>query len=120
MQAIYKQKGDSIDYTPATDVAAGDVVALQEAGTDNYFAAIAKLDIKAGELGAVAVEGVFRFTSFRSDVQLWSPVAWDVGEQEVVLGNTAGIDVTPLGIVIGVYDDAIDVKLVRGLTYSST
>jgi predicted RecA/RadA family phage recombinase len=53
MKAIYKQKGDSIDYVPAADVAAGDVVVLGD------LVAIAKLDIKAGELGALAVSGVF-------------------------------------------------------------
>ena len=53
MIAIYKQRGESIDYTPAADVAAGDVV------VQNDLIAIAKLDIKAGELGSLAVSGVF-------------------------------------------------------------
>lgn len=53
MTAIYKQRGDSIDYTPAADVAAGDVVILGD------LVGVAKLDIKAGELGALALTGVY-------------------------------------------------------------
>jgi predicted RecA/RadA family phage recombinase len=55
MSAIFKQKGDSIDYTPGADVASGDVVVQGE------LAGVAKLDIKAGNLGALAVTGVFDF-----------------------------------------------------------
>jgi len=43
----------SIDYTPASDVAAGAVVVQGE------LVGIAKLDIKANTLGALAVAGVF-------------------------------------------------------------
>lgn len=53
MTAIYKQKGDSINYVPSADVAAGEVV------VQNELVAIAKLDIKSGELGALATSGVF-------------------------------------------------------------
>ena len=55
MTAIYKQHGDAIDYTPTADVAAGDVVVF------GNLVGVAKLDIKAGELGALAVTGVFDF-----------------------------------------------------------
>ena len=45
-KAEYYQKGDSIDYTPEANVAAGDVVFLGD------LVGVANLDIKAGELGA--------------------------------------------------------------------
>jgi predicted RecA/RadA family phage recombinase len=45
--------GNSIDYTPGADVAAGDVV------VQNDLVGIAKLDIAANALGALAVTGVF-------------------------------------------------------------
>jgi predicted RecA/RadA family phage recombinase len=54
-QAVFVHEGASIDYTPAADVAAGDVVVQGD------LAGVAKLDIKAGKLGALAVEGVFDF-----------------------------------------------------------
>ncbi len=43
----------AIDYTPAADVAAGDVVVQGD------LVGVAKLDIAANTLGALAVDGVF-------------------------------------------------------------
>jgi len=54
-QAVFRHEGNSIDYTPAADVAAGDVVVIGE------LVGVAKLDIKANTLGALAVTGVFDF-----------------------------------------------------------
>ena len=56
MKARYVQRGDAIDYTPMEDVAAGDVVVLS-----GKLVGVAKLDIKAGELGALALVGVYEF-----------------------------------------------------------
>jgi predicted RecA/RadA family phage recombinase len=55
MNVIFKQRGEAIDYTPTADVASGDVVVQGE------LVGVAKLDIKAGNLGALAVTGVFDF-----------------------------------------------------------
>lgn len=55
-QATFVHEGASIDYTPAADVAAGEVVVQGD------LVGVAKLDIKANKLGALAVEGVFDFT----------------------------------------------------------
>jgi predicted RecA/RadA family phage recombinase len=54
-QATFVQEGASIDYTPAADVAAGDVVVQGD------LVGVAKLDIKANKLGALTVAGVFDF-----------------------------------------------------------
>ena len=54
-QAVFVHEGAAIDYTPTADVAAGDVVVQGD------LVGVAKLDIKAGKLGALAVEGVFDF-----------------------------------------------------------
>lgn len=67
MKARYFQRGESIDYTPDTDVAAGDVIRLGK------LTGVAKLDIKAGELGAVALTGVY-------EIGKDSAVAFDAGE----------------------------------------
>ena len=53
MPTEYVQRGESIDYIPAADVAAGDVIVQGE------LVGVAKKDIKADTLGALAVEGVF-------------------------------------------------------------
>lgn len=51
--ASYVQKGDVLDYTPASAVAAGDVVVI---GT---LVGVAPRPIAANALGSLAVEGVF-------------------------------------------------------------
>jgi len=51
--ARFIQEGKSIDYTPQADVTAGDVVVIGD------LVAVAKIDIAAGQLGALAIEGVF-------------------------------------------------------------
>jgi len=53
MNARYVQRGEAIDYTPAADIHAGDVVRL------GRLVGVAKLDIRAGELGALALTGVY-------------------------------------------------------------
>ena len=53
MQADFVQDGTAVDYTPAGDVAAGDVVVQGD------LVGITKRDITAGQLGALAVQGVF-------------------------------------------------------------
>jgi predicted RecA/RadA family phage recombinase len=54
-QAEFVQHGDTVDYTPVADAAAGDVVVQGD------LVGVTKRDIKANTLGALAVEGVFDF-----------------------------------------------------------
>ncbi len=54
--ARFIHDGDSIDYTPGAAVAAGDVVVQGD------LIAVAKLDMAAGQLGALATVGVFDVT----------------------------------------------------------
>jgi predicted RecA/RadA family phage recombinase len=56
-QAILAHEGRHIDYSPATAVAAGDVVVQ-----NGRVAGVANVDIEAGRQGALAIEGVFDFT----------------------------------------------------------
>lgn len=53
--AQFIHDGDSIDYTPGSNVAAGDVVVQGD------LVGIAKVPIPANTLGALAVTGVFDF-----------------------------------------------------------
>ena len=52
-QATFVQEGDAIDYTPGADVAPGVVVVQSD------LIGVAKREIKANTLGALAVTGVF-------------------------------------------------------------
>ena len=66
MNARYVQKGESIDYRPETDIKAKTIVPF------GGFVGITRLDIRAGELGALAVSGVFEVPK--------ADIAIDVGE----------------------------------------
>jgi len=55
MPTRFIQDGDSIDYTPGSAVTAGDVIVQGD------LIGVAKRDIAANTLGALAVEGVFDF-----------------------------------------------------------
>lgn len=87
-KAKYVQRGETIDYIPAADVNAGDVV---QVGT---IVGIAKLDIKAGALGALAIVGAYDFVKGTGAIAFGAPLYWD-GEK----ATTSQTD-TYLGIAI--------------------
>lgn len=78
---IYRQEGCAIDYTPATAKTAGDVV------FHRGLAGVVKTDIEANQLGALTVEGVFRFDKPAGAVAIGQRVFWDAANSEA---NTAG------------------------------
>ena len=71
MSARYIQKGESIDYRPETDVRAKTIVPFPG------FVGITRLDIRAGELGALAVTGVFESPKADEAIDVGDPVYWD-------------------------------------------
>ena len=79
MYARYVQKGDSIDYRPNDTIAAGDVVVIAD------LIGIARLDIPAGMLGALAVVGVFDVVKANTAIPCGSTVYWDAGAKKATL-----------------------------------
>lgn len=82
MQAKFVQEGKSIDYTPVSAVVAGAVVLF---GT---IPCVATRPIAAGELGAVAIEGVFDIVKDNSNIALGDAIYWDADADPV--GGDAG------------------------------
>jgi predicted RecA/RadA family phage recombinase len=70
-QAVFVHEGQSIDYTPSADVAAGEVV------VQGKLVGVARIAIEANKLGALAVEGVYDVTKDSSTVEAGDPVYWD-------------------------------------------
>ena len=71
--------GKAIDYTPGSAVSAGDVVVQGD------LVGVAKLDIAANALGALAVEGVFdvpKAAGGGTAITAGAKVYWDVGDTE--------------------------------------
>ncbi len=102
MTANFKQTGDSIDYTPPSDVAAGAVVVQGD------LVGVTKLPIKAGDLGALAVAGVFDFpkaTGSGSAIPVGSTLYWDVAEQVAKVDSESGANKL-IGKSIAAADDA--------------
>ena len=84
MKARYIQRGESIDYTPAADVAAGDIVKLGK------LIGVAKLDIKPGELGALALVGVYEILSGGLVFAVGDVVSVDPTTGKAVSAGTSG------------------------------
>ena len=77
MGAKFIQEGSAVDYTPFSDVSVGDVVVQGE------LVGVAKLDVKANVLGALAVTGVFDFpktAGVGEAIAAGAKVYWDVAD----------------------------------------
>ena len=77
MTAEFIHDGKSIDYTPSAAVSAGDVVVQGD------LIGIAKIDIPANTLGALAVQGVFDVPKTAGEgeaITAGAKVYWDVAD----------------------------------------
>ncbi len=112
MKARYVQRGESIDYTPSADVAAGDIVKLGK------LIGIAKLDIKNGELGALALVGVYEIPKIGlAEFAPGATVAYDF-ENGFATTAEASPEATPIGYAVAAAaraDANVLVRLEQGL-----
>jgi predicted RecA/RadA family phage recombinase len=112
--AILRQDGERIDYTPGADVSAGDVVVQGD------LLAIASVDISANTLGSLALEGIFEMpkdTGGGSAIAAGKAVYWDATNSVVTEdpddGNNKRIGSTVLAAA-----DADDTVLVALLGHA--
>jgi len=76
--AVMYQEGASIDYTPSSDVSAGDVIVQED------LVGVAKDDIAADELGALAVGGVYFVKKDETEAfAAGQLIYWDVADDNV-------------------------------------
>jgi predicted RecA/RadA family phage recombinase len=104
MDAIFRKEGQSLDYTPVSAVSAGDVIALQ-----NNFYGIAKLDIAANELGALAVNGIYQMAKPAGVINFGAILYWNAGTKQV---QTTPIDNAYCGRAAAAAADADETVLV--------
>ena len=111
MKARYVQRGESIDFIPASDVAAGDIVKV------GSLVGVAKLDIKAGELGALALTGVYevaKATGFA--VAPGIEVGWNPATKQAVAAGASGSVKLGHAVALAAAGDAlVYVRLCQGL-----
>ncbi len=81
-QATYVERGDTIDYTPGSNVAAGAVVVQGD------FVGVAKQPIAANAPGALAVVGTFDVVKAAVQIAAGAAVYWDADGNPV--GGSAG------------------------------
>ena len=94
--------GDSIDYTPAGDITAGDVVVLGD------LLAVAKVDIAANNLGALALGGVYeapKATGASTAIANGKTVYWDVADGQVKEDSESGANKQFGKVVAAATDD---------------
>ena len=113
MTVTFVQRGESIDYTPSSDVSAGDVVVLGD------LVGVAKLDIQANTLGALAVSGVFDFpkaTGVGSAIARGVLVYWDAADLEAKADDEEGANKLLGATILAATDDdeTVRVLLLQG------
>lgn len=112
MDARYVQRGDAIDHTPMDDVAAGDVVVLS-----GKLVGVAKLDIKAGELGALALTGVYEVA--KAEGVAFAPgteVGWNQADRKAVAAGSSGsVKLGHAVALTGASDTLVYVRLCQGM-----
>ena len=91
MSAVFIQRGTQIDHIPEKDVEAGSFVVI---GT---LVGVAERGIKAGELGAIAVTGVYRADKDNAAVTAGAKVYLDADKK-----ITASAGTTPANVAVGV------------------
>jgi len=109
MNARYVQRGESIDHIPGSDMGAGDVIVQGE------LVGIAKLDVKANELGSLAVTGVFEMskaTGASTAIPVGTKVYWDVAEKVAKVDAESGANKL-IGKAVKAAADADETVLVR-------
>ena len=110
MKARYVQRGESIDYTPAEAVAAGDIVKV------GSLVGVAKLDIKPGELGALALCGVYEIETGGTAVPVGSVVCVSPATGKVCAESASGA--VKFGHAVaeaGASETTVHVRLQQGL-----
>lgn len=111
MNARYVQRGESIDFTPERDVAAGDVV------TVGRLVGVAKLDVRAGEPGALALVGVYEIATGGNAVEAGAEVSVDPATGKVAAAGAAGAVKFGHAVAAAKATDAtVNVRLAQGLS----
>ncbi len=72
----YVQKGEAVDYSPNENIDAGDVV------VQGSLLGVARLNIKAGTTGSLAVVGVFDAPKAFGEIAVGTPLYWDAENKQ--------------------------------------
>lgn len=96
MQALFAHEMGTIEYTPGSNVSAGDVVVL-----GSSLVGVAIYDITASTLGALRVDGIFRVVQAAVTFTVGQAVYWDDDADPV--GGTASTGAAVENAALGVF-----------------
>ena len=84
MKAAFVQLGQAIDFVPSHDVAAGEILVC------NGMAGVARLPVKAGELGSLHLSGVYDIDKAPGAIGVGAKVYFDAGSGLATTAAGAG------------------------------
>ena len=85
MRAVFVQRGESVDFTPLRDVAAGEVLVV------GGLPGVVKTAVKAGSLGALALTGVYDIAKDGLAVAAGDRLFWDDTRKLATLAAADGV-----------------------------
>lgn len=106
--ANYIQDGKSIDYTPGSAVAAGDVVVQGD------LVGVAVADIAANALGALQIEGVFSFAKNTNSTDIYTvgqKLYWNASSEVVSTSSSGNKYLGKVVKAAAAADTTVNVKL---------
>ncbi len=103
MNAKFIQKGDSIDFIPSRDMDAGEII------QHGNLVGITKTPVKAGELGALAVSGIFAVVKNNGIAfPLGTDVFWNI---DINSADRKGLFIGTAVKAVGTEKDSVEVLL---------
>ena len=108
MIATYVQRGETVDFIAAADVAAGDVVPIGE------IVGVCQRQVVAGEIGPLTVTGVFDFpkaTGSGSGIAAGAKAYWDGSAKVITTTAASNKYVGKTVLAAGNNDETVRVRL---------
>lgn len=106
MSATFRAIGDRVDYTPSSDVSAGDVI------VQGSLVGIATDDITANCIGSLAIEGVFDFDKEETAMTAGQDVYYDEDSELAFTPGATGVYLGKAVDAAEATDATVRVKLV--------
>jgi len=106
--AAFVQDGDAVDYTPASNVSAGDVV------VQGQLVGVAKKAIAADDLGALAINGAFDFakdTGSATAITAGAKCYWDAANEVATTTVGANVYIGKAIAAAGATDETVRIRL---------
>ena len=108
--AEFVKNGDVVDYTPSSDVTAGDVIVQLD------LVGVAFNDIAADELGALKVEGVIAFDKAvggGTSIPAGTKCYWDAADKEAKADDETGANkfIGKSVLVAGDDDEQVQIRM---------